>query len=80
MKTIIEVLLGIPALVVKGDKGRADKKGEELLHVFAQSAAVLHREHVLQPRTILPWPIPRLATVGIILFQRNSDLRRELFL
>jgi hypothetical protein len=44
MKMIVEVSLGTPAKVVKGDKGRADKKGEQLLHVFAQSAAVLERE------------------------------------
>jgi hypothetical protein len=65
---------------VKGDKGWADKEGEQLLHVVTQIAAVLDREQVLLPRTFLPCIFLLLAALGIIHFQGISDFLRELIL
>jgi hypothetical protein len=45
----VEILPGSLALVVMGDKGRADEVGKLLLYVRAQSTAVPVREDMLLP-------------------------------
>jgi hypothetical protein len=43
----IEILPGSLALLVKSDKGRADKLGNLLLYLLAQSITVIVRKDVL---------------------------------
>ena len=83
----IEILPGSLALLVMGDKGRADELGDPLLYVRVQSIAVSVRKDVLLPRRVLilllfasallrGWLIA--ATGGVMRFHGIADVLREL--
>jgi hypothetical protein len=72
------ILPGTLAFVVKGDKGRADKRGEHVLHALAKFLDVLVREDVLLRRRAVLLPIA--ATIGIRHIQGLLNMLRELLL